>query len=44
MIPNLKVEILEPVLCEGTPPAEHFAQLDRLAQTIAIKHKEQSLG
>jgi flavorubredoxin len=43
MIPNLKVELLEPVLCKGYPRPEHFSQLDRLADTIAAKHREQGL-
>ena len=40
MIPNLKVEILEPVLCKGFPKEEDFNALDNLASTIAEKHKE----
>lgn len=40
MIPNLKVEVLDPVLCKGRPTAEAFEALDRLADTIAAKHKE----
>jgi hypothetical protein len=40
MIPNLKVEVLEPVLCKGLPSALDFEALDRLAGTIAQKHKE----
>jgi len=42
MIPNLKVEVLEPVLCKGLPREADFKALDRLADTIAQKHKEQS--
>jgi len=42
MIPNLKVEVLEPVLCQGLPREADFKALDRLADTIAQKHKEQS--
>lgn len=41
MIPNLKVEVLEPVLCKGVPTKEVFDALDNLADTIAQKHKEQ---
>jgi len=41
MIPNLKVEVLEPVLCKGLPREADFKALDRLADTIAQKHKEQ---
>jgi flavorubredoxin len=40
MIPNLKVEVLEPVLCKGVPSKTDFEALDRLADTIAQKHKE----
>ena len=40
MIPNLKVEILEPVLCKGFPKEADFKALDNLATTIAEKHKE----
>ena len=40
MLPNLKVEILEPVLCKGYPRETDFKSLDRLAETIAQKHKE----
>ncbi len=40
MIPNLKVEILDPVLCKGFPQEADFQALDRLAGAIAEKHKE----
>jgi len=40
MIPNLKVEVLEPVLCKGVPLAPDLEALDRLAGMIAQKHKE----
>ena len=40
MIPNLKVEILEPVLCKGLPRPTDFKALEKLADTIAQKHKE----
>ncbi len=40
MIANLKVEILEPVLCKGGPREADFKALDNLAATIAQKHKE----
>ena len=40
MIPNLKVEVLEPLLCKGVPTRDDFAALDRLADTIAQKHAE----
>ena len=38
MIPNLKVEILAPVLCRGCPQGETFSALDKLASTIADRH------
>ena len=41
MIPNLKAEILEPVLCKGLPKEADLKALDNLAHTIATKHKEQ---
>ena len=41
MISNLKVEVLEPVLCKGLPLAADLEALDRLARTIAEKHKEE---
>jgi flavorubredoxin len=40
MIPNLKVEVLEPVLCKGVPSENDFEALDKLAGAIAEKHKE----
>ncbi|HOE16805.1 MAG TPA: FprA family A-type flavoprotein [Syntrophorhabdaceae bacterium] len=40
MIPNLKVEVLEPVLCKGLPSQNDFNALDRLAESVAQKHKE----
>ncbi len=43
MISNLKVEVLEPVLCKGVPSELDFKALDQLAGTIAEKHKENDL-
>ena len=40
LIPNLKVEILEPVLSKGFPGEASFEALDKLAAAIAEKHKE----
>jgi len=40
LIPNLKVEILDPVLCKGLPKKADFEALDVLASAIAQKHKE----
>jgi len=43
MIPNLKVEVLEPVLCKGLPSQDDFAALERLAESITKKHSELNL-
>ena len=44
MIPNLKVEILEPVLSKGFPEEADFKALDNLATTVAEKHKEHNFA
>jgi len=44
MIPNLKVEVLEPVLSKGLPGEDDFKALSDLAATIAEKHKENNLS
>lgn len=44
MIPNLKVEILSPVLSKGFPREADFRALDNLAATIAEKHKEHNFA
>lgn len=44
MIPNLKAELLEPVLVRGFPREQDFQALDRLAQTIAHKHRERGFA
>jgi len=44
MISNLKVEVLEPVLCKGVPSDADLEALDRLAATIGQKHKEEGLA
>ena len=38
MIPNLKVEVIEPVLCKGQPSKTDLASLNKMAGTIAEKH------
>ncbi len=43
MIPNLKVEILAPVIIKGYPKETDFQALDKLADTIVAKHKEAGL-
>ena len=40
LIPDLKVEILEPVLCRGCPREDTFKALDALAAAVAEKHRE----
>ena len=40
MIPNLKVEVIDPVLCKGVPSEGDFKALSDLATTIAEKHKD----
>jgi flavorubredoxin len=40
MIPNLKVELLEPVYIKGSPTDNDFKALDKLADAIAQKHRE----
>jgi flavorubredoxin len=44
MIPNLKVEILDPVVAKGFPKEEDFKALDRLADKILNKHKELNIS
>jgi len=44
LIPNLKVEVIEPVLAKGYPGEADFKALDNLAQTISDKHKELADG
>ena len=39
LIPNLKVEVIPPVLIKGFPKAEDFSALDQLADAIMEKHK-----
>jgi len=40
MIPNLKVEVIDPVLCKGVPSEKVFKELDDLAAAISEKHRE----
>ena len=44
LLPNLKVEVLEPVLCKGYPRETDFKALDTLAKTIAQKHKQNNFA
>ncbi|MCP4230689.1 MAG: FprA family A-type flavoprotein [bacterium] len=43
MLTRLKVEIIDPVMIKGAPTDEDFAALDRMADTIAAKHREAGL-
>jgi flavorubredoxin len=40
LIPNLKVEVLNPVLCKGLPGTADFAALQVLADAIADRHSK----
>jgi flavorubredoxin len=40
LIPNLKVQLLEPVIAKGLPRDNDFIALDKLADEILAKHKE----
>ncbi len=42
MVPNLKAEIIEPVMCKGLPRESDLKALENLAETIAQKHKQNS--
>jgi len=38
LIPNLDVEVLDPVLCKGRPGEQTYGALDRLAEAIKTRH------
>lgn len=40
LLPNLKVELLEPVVIKGKPNEEDFHAIDRLIDVIVTKHQE----
>jgi len=40
LIPNLKVELIEPVLCKGYPRQDSLDAIDKMAQTIVQNHKK----
>jgi flavorubredoxin len=44
LMPNLKVEILAPVMVKGYPREDDFKALENLAEAIAQKHKEQGFA
>ncbi|NLA75320.1 MAG: FprA family A-type flavoprotein, partial [Deltaproteobacteria bacterium] len=39
MIPNLKVEVIDPVLCKGHPKEADLVAIDKLAQAVYDKHR-----
>jgi flavorubredoxin len=39
LMPNLNVQILDPVMIKGLPRQEDYANLEKLAEAIAEKHK-----
>jgi flavorubredoxin len=43
MIPNLKVEVLPPVLCKGLPGEADFKALEELAAAITDRHQDRGL-
>ena len=40
MLTNLKLELLDPVYIKGNPREDDFTALDKLADSIALKHRE----
>ena len=40
LIPNIKAEVIPPVLCKGMPTEAEWQAIDTLAETIARKHEE----
>lgn len=40
LIPNLKVELIDPILCKGYPRKDTLSQIEQMAMSIAKKHKE----
>jgi flavorubredoxin len=43
LVPNLKVEIIPPVICKGQPRDIDYQALEKLAETITQKHKDAGL-
>jgi flavorubredoxin len=43
LIPSLKVDLLEQVLCKGFPRDEDFEAVGELAATVAKRHREHGL-
>ena len=44
MLSNVKLEVLPPVLCKGLPAEKDLRDIDRLADSIAQKHKQAGLA
>ena len=44
LIPNLKVEVLNAVICRGYPRDSDFQALDQLADIVASKHRERGFA
>jgi flavorubredoxin len=44
LMPNLKVEMIEPVVIKGYPREADFAALDKLADMILEKHKQSGIA
>jgi flavorubredoxin len=42
-MPNLKVELLPPVICKGLPKPSDMEAIDKLAEAVAAKHRELGL-
>ncbi|MCL4557204.1 MAG: FprA family A-type flavoprotein [Deltaproteobacteria bacterium] len=42
-MPNLKAQMLEPVLVKGKPDAQAYSAVERLAQDIAAKHHDMNI-
>jgi flavorubredoxin len=38
LVPNLKVEVIPPVMCKGMPRAADLEAIEKLAETIAARH------
>jgi flavorubredoxin len=43
MLDHVKVEVLEPVMVKGLPDEKTLQALDRLADEIARKHRENNI-
>ncbi|MFW6007117.1 MAG: FprA family A-type flavoprotein [Bacillota bacterium] len=43
MIPNLDVELIEPVLIKGKPGKDEYSAIDKLADEILNKHQQENL-